>query len=191
MKKIQAFQCEICDSVILNQEEMKVHEADCIQKFEYEKEKEEKQKIAADYLDSFRFRAFSIPKLLDLIEGEMSKIRDAVKTLEFYGKDVELMDYFDFSFKKSGFASARDPHEARMTHSAPVGKKQLSMLNYDGERPLAFDIEIVYKSAGKGRDFNVLNAITGVNTGSGGSCGNNGWHYYTTFWIEDYPLGLK
>jgi hypothetical protein len=191
MKKIQAFQCDVCDSVIAVQEEMVTHEAECIQKFEYEKEKEQTQKMAAEYLDSFRGRAFSIPKLLDLIEGEMTKIRDAVKVLEYYGEDIELQECYDFSFEKTGFASVRNPHEQRMTHSSPVGKKQLSMLNYDGECPLAFDIRIAYKAEGKGKSFNVLDSIAGINTGTGGSCGNNGWYYYTTFWIEDYPLGLK
>ncbi len=61
------------------------------------------------------------------------------------------------------------------------------------EKPLAFDLEVFYdveKTSKNGQYHEcILDFIGGINTG-GGSYGQ-GCHYYCTFWVEDFPLGLK
>lgn len=189
MKQIQVFQCEVCQETNPDRELMINHERDCLEKVEKQKEKDALQAEAQAYLNTFRLRSTSVEHLLKMIEDEMSDIVKAVKTLDFYDKDIEVARLYEFTFGRAGFASARDPHPMRMTHSAPIGKEQYSMLVRDGEKPLAFEVEIFYRT-GKGICHNVLDRIAGLNTGSGGSASDNRMHYYTALWMDDFPLGF-
>ena len=196
MKEITAYQCEICDEVLFVENTALSHESDCLAKQEYEEEKSIEQLSSLEYLDSFRGRVNSVNSLLNLIESEMPQIIDAIKITKFYGEDCQIQKTHSYTFSPHGFASANRPKNHCMTHSAPVGKKKHSMYpKGDHEEPLAFEVEISYEYDLGGKNFNVLDEIGGVNTGGGGSARskiNSGraMHYYTTFWIEDFPNGL-
>ena len=198
MNTITAYECSFCGFLSKNKLEIESHEMGCMLTHLYKENKDKEQKIAKSYLDSFRKKSRTLTELFTFIEQEQDQIIEAIKVLKFYRKNIRIAKIKEFTFSNHGFSSPDKPDSKRMTHSAPVGMPKLPMYPYpeDVEDPLAFDIEIFYEledayKRGSGlKHENILDFIGGINTSGGGSCGD-GYHAYSTFWIQDFPLGIR
>ncbi|WP_210499508.1 hypothetical protein [Vibrio crassostreae] len=193
MKTVTAFQCEICDHFDMDKQQLQEHEQACIEQRDYEIQKKYEQDVAKHYLDSFRLRAKSVRHLLNLIETEMDQIIAAYKVVYMYDvQDKKVSRLSDFTYKHHAFASPSKPAPHPMSHSAPVKYAHLSYeeRNNPDSRPEAFELEIIYKVEQHLAVKNILDAIGGINTGSGGNWHKGSYHYYCTFWLSDFPNGL-
>lgn len=195
MKTVTAYECSFCDLLSTNKLEVESHEMGCMLSHLYLKNKEKEQSLAREYLDSFRKKSRTLTELFTFIEAEQKQIIEAIKVVKFYRKNVDIAHITEFTYKNYGFSSPDKPDHKRMTHSSPVGKKQVPMHPYpeDAEEPLAFEIEVFYDIQRdrnkKQENVHILEFIGGINNGSGGSW-HNGYHSYCTFWLEDFPFGL-
>lgn len=196
MKTLTAYECSFCDLLSKNKLEIEAHENGCMLNTLFLENKKREQQKAKQYLDTFRHKAKTITQLFDMILEEQEKIIEAVKVIQFYRKDKDLKRIKNITYCNHGFTTPNKPEHHPMTHSAPVGKKKVQMYPKpeNEEKPLAFDLEVFYELEDTNnrnqQHENIIDFIGGINTGSGGSCGK-GYHYYCTFWVEDFPLGLK
>lgn len=196
MKTLTAYECSFCNLLSKDKTEVETHETGCMLNAVFLENKRKEQQQAVDYLDTFRHKAKTITQLFDMILEEQEQVIEAIKVIRFYREDKDLKRITNITYCNHGFTTPNKPEPQPMSHSSPVGKKRTSMYPKpkNEEKPLAFDLEVFYdveKTSNKGQSHEcILDFIGGINTGSGGSCGQ-GYHYYCTFWVEDFPLGLK
>lgn len=196
MKTITAYECSFCDLLSKSKSEVEAHETGCMLNALFFENKKKEQQEAINYLDTFRHKAKTITQLFDMILEEQEQIIEAVKIIKFYRKNRDISRIKNITYCNHGFGTPNKPKPQTMSHSSPVGKKRTSMYpkTENEEKPLAFDLEVFYDLQDPlNRNQiheNILNLIAGINTGGGGTW-NSGYHSYCTFWIEDFPLGLK
>lgn len=196
MKTLTAYECSFCNLLSKDKTEIETHETGCMLNAAFFENKRKEQQQAVDYLDTFRHKAKTITQLFDMILEEQEQVIEAIKVIRFYRQDKDLKRITNITYCNHGFTTPNKPEPQQMSHSSPVGKKRTSMYPkpQNEEKPLAFDLEVFYdveKTSNKSQSHEcILDFIGGINTGSGGSCGQ-GYHYYCTFWVEDFPLGLK
>jgi hypothetical protein len=193
MNKIIAYECSFCSLFLKDKFIIEGHETGCKLHSKFQQHKLKEQNIARDYLDTFRKRIRTISQLFELIEDEMNDICKAIGFLEYYRKDMKIRPITNITYKHTGFLSPDNIGDVYTSHSAPIGS-QTYIEGKRGEKyAKGFDIEVFYEHVKKeqiDREVNILDYIAGINTGSGGSW-SPGRHYYCTFFIEDFPLGIR
>jgi hypothetical protein len=196
MKTLTAYECSFCNLLSKSRTEVEAHETGCMLSAIFLENKKKEQQEAKNYLDTFRHKAKTITQLFDMILEEQEQIIESVKIINFYRKNIDISRIKNITYCNHGFGTPNKPINSSMTHSAPVGKKRVSMhpKSENEECPLSFDLEVFYDLQNpldrNQRHENILNLIAGINTLGGGSW-NSGYHSYCTFWVDDFPLGLK
>lgn len=190
MRVVEAYQCEHCYEVMSDRTKMLNHENECLKIKEFNQRKKVAKEEAEEYLNSFRLKALNPEHYFIMLNTEMDKVVSAVQNIlhfeENFDKDIRIKN---IEILPHGFASQQKPHSHRLSHSAPVGKKALGLGIDNKEQELAFEVEMKFEVSDPNISFvNWLNLLPGINTGSGGSRGKRGnYHYYLTFWMDDFP----
>tara|TARA_E500000081_G_C6133128_1_gene354976 strand:- start:705 stop:1328 length:624 start_codon:yes stop_codon:yes gene_type:complete len=196
MKTLIAYECSFCNLLSKDKKEVESHETGCMLNSLFLENKLKEQKAARQYLDTFRHKVSTLTQLFDMVLEEQEQVIEAIKVIKFYREDIDIKRISNITYCNHGFTTPNKPEPQPMSHSSPVGKKRTSMYPKpeNEEKPLAFDLEVFYdveKTSKNGQYHEcILDFIGGINTGGGGSYGQ-GCHYYCTFWVEDFPLGLK